>query len=180
MLQEDKEEFFQFLASKHEAFATAWTSTNSEIVRLESPATEKGSLALWEIRSGTQRERKRIVRDNGSVVYEFDRDNSVLEYSPSCLVTHEETPALLQGRLYTFLSDMPAETASLFRTASQWIKRSFEPCPYKLLGGYVGPAAMHWHRDGGLLLPMFKPAKTHAWEDFFRKQGSGPGSENTE
>ena len=64
------------------------------------------------------------------------------EFSPSALVTHEGTPALLQGRLYSFLKDMGVETASLFRAGSQWIKRSFEPCPYKLLGGVESPEGM--------------------------------------
>jgi hypothetical protein len=175
MLQKDKEEFFRFLASRHDVFATAWTSDSSEVTRSKSPAHEKGSLAVWEPRSGALRVRKRIVRDDGSVVYEFDRQISVLEFNPSDLVTHEGVPALLQGRLYSFLNDMEVETVDLFRTASQWIRRSFEPCPYELLGGYIGPAAMRWHRDGGVILPMFNPPATQAWEDFIRSQAGDRG-----
>src|SRR5450755_3272973 len=111
MLQEDKEEFFRFLASQHNVFVTLWTSDNCEVKRIGSPAHEKGDLALWESRSEAQPERKKIERDGGLVVYEFDRQNSVLEFSPSALVTHEGSPALLQGRLYGFLSEMSAETA---------------------------------------------------------------------
>jgi hypothetical protein len=170
MLQDDKEEFFRFLASRHDVFATAWTSDSRAIVQCGSPAHEKSTLALWELCSETQRERKKIVRDDGSVVYEFDRQDSVLEFSPSGLVTHQGSPALLQGRLYSFLSDMGVETAGLFRSGSQWIRRSFEACPYKLLGGYVGPAAMRWHRDGGVILPMFNPPATQAWEEFIKSQ----------
>jgi hypothetical protein len=170
MLQEDKEEFFRFLTPRHDVFATAWTSDSREVIRYGAPAHEKGALALWELRSETQRERKRILRDDDSVVYEFDRQNSVLEFSPSDLVTHEGSPALLQGRLYSFLNEMSVETAGLFKTARQWIKRSFEPCPFTLLGGYIGPAAMRWHRDGGVILPMFNPPATQAWEDFIKSQ----------
>lgn len=170
MLQKDNEEFFQFLISRHDIFAAVWTSDNPEVVRCEAPARELGTIAMWELHPETRRQRKKIVRGDGSVVYEFDRQHSVLEFSPSALVTHESSPALLQGRLYSFLKDMDVETASLFRTGSQWIKRSFVPCPYKLLGGYVGPAAMRWHRDGGVLLPMFNPPATQAWEEFIRSQ----------
>jgi hypothetical protein len=170
MLQEDKEEFFRFLRSKHDVFAAVWTSENPELFRCESPSRETGTLAMWEVHPGTQRQRKKIVRDDGAVVYEFDREQSVLEFSPSALVTREGSPALLQGRLYSFLKDMGDETASLFRTGSQWTKRSFESCPYKLLGGYVGPAAMRWHRDGGVILPMFNPPPTQAWEEFIKSQ----------
>lgn len=174
MLQEDKEAFFRFLTSKHDVFATVWTSDNSEVIQCESPALEMGTLAIWEILPGTRRQRKKIVRDDGSVVYEFDRQDPVLEFSPSALVTHEGSPALLQGRLYSFLKDMRVESTGLFRAGSQWIKRSFEPCPYKLLGGYVGPAAMRWHRDGGVMLPMFNPPATKAWEEFIKSQVRGP------
>jgi hypothetical protein len=170
MLQEDKEEFFRFLASQYNVFATAWASDRLETIRCQSPAREKGTLALWERRSETQRERKKIARDDGSVVYGFDRQDSVLEFSPSDLVIHEGSLALLQGRLYSFLSEMSVETAGLFKTSRQWIKRTFEPCPFTLLGGYIGPAAMRWHRDGGVILPMFNPPATQAWEDFIKSQ----------
>lgn len=170
MLQRDEEEFFRFLASQHDVFATAWTSDSSEVLRSESPAQEKDSLAVWEPHPETFRARKRIVRDDGSVVYEFDRQISVLEFSPSGLIDHEGVPALLQGRLYSFLSEMDAETVGLFRTANKWIRRSFQPCPYELLGGYIGPEAMRWHRDGGVILPMFNPPATQAWEEFIKNQ----------
>jgi len=170
MLQEDKEEFFRFLASRHDVFAAVWTSDSPDVVRCESPARETGTLAMWEQHPGTRYQRTKIMRDDGSVVYGFDRQHSVLEFSPSALVTHEGSPALLQGRLYSFLKDMGVETASLFRAGSQWIKRSFASCPYKLLGGYVGPAAMRWHRDGGVILPMFNPPATEAWEEFIKSQ----------
>ena len=170
MLQEDKEELFRFLALRHNVFATVWTSGSREVIRCESPASELCALALWELHSETQLERKKIVLDNGSIVYEFDRQNSVLEFSPSRLVTHEGSLALLQGRLYSFLSEMSVETAGPFKTAKQRIKRYFQPCPFKLLGGYVGPAATRWYRDGGLLLPMFNPPATPAWEEFIASQ----------
>ena len=170
MLQEDKEEFFRFLTSRRDVFATVWTSDSPEVIRCESPTRETGTLAIWEPHPGTRPQRKKIVRDDGSAVYEFGRQHSVLEFSPSALVTHEGSPALLQGRLYSFLKDMGVETASLFSAGTQWIKRSFEPCPYKLLGGYVGPAAMRWHRDGGVMLPMFNPPATQAWEHFIKSQ----------
>jgi hypothetical protein len=170
MLQEDKDEFFRFLASKHTLFATARTFDSLEVIRCESPASEESALALWELPPENPRSRKKIVRDDGSVVFEFDLHDPLLEFSPSRLVTHEGSPALLQGRLYSFLSEMSVDTAGLFKTARQWIKRSFEPCPYKLLGGYIGPEAMRWHRDGGVILPMFNPPATQAWEDFIKSQ----------
>lgn len=171
MLQDDKEEFFRFLTSRHDVFAATWTSDSPEVIRCESPGCEMGTLVMWELHHpGVQRQRKKIVRDDGTMVYEFDRQQSVLEFNPSALVTHAGSPALLQGRLYSFLKDMGDETASLFRDGSQWIRRSFESCPYKLLGGYVGPAAMRWHRDGGVILPMFNPPATQAWEEFIKSQ----------
>jgi len=65
---------------------------------------------------------------------------------------------------------MDAETSALFRTAKLWINRNFESSPLKMLGGYVGPAAMRWYREGGILLPMFNPPATPAWEEFIANQ----------
>jgi hypothetical protein len=170
MLDEDRREFFRFLSSKHRFVASGWTSDTSAVVHCESPAQENGALALWEPSSRIQRQRKKIVREDGSIVYEFDRQLSVLEFDPSVFVMHGRSPALLQGRLYSFLSEMGIETSSLFRAARQWIKRSFEHCPLELLGGYIGPVAMRWYRDGGILLPMFNPPATPAWEEFITSQ----------
>ena len=170
MLEEDRTEFFRFLSSRHSVVAASWTSSAPAVVLSESPAEEQVSLALWQPRSDVQRERKRVERENGSVAYDFDRRISVLEFDPSVVVMHGETRALLQGRLYSFLNEMDAETSTLFRTATQWIKRTFESSPLKLLGGYVGPAAMRWYRDGGILLPMFNPPATPAWEEFITSQ----------
>jgi hypothetical protein len=169
-LQEDTEAFFRFLEAKRHVVATAWTSDYPEIIRCKSPALEKGALAIWEALPETQPRRKRIARQDGSVVFEVDRENAVLEFSPGALVTRDGLPALIQGRLYSFLKDMGVDTTSLFRAASQWIRRTFEPCPYKLLGGFVGPEAMRWHRDGGVMLPMFNPPATQAWEEFIKSQ----------
>lgn len=68
MLQEDKEEFFRFLTSKHHVFAAVWTSDNPEVVQCESPAREMGTLAIWEPHPGTRRERKKIVRDDAASI----------------------------------------------------------------------------------------------------------------
>jgi hypothetical protein len=162
--------FSDFLSSQHNIVAAKWTSDMPKVVLCEKLAGQHGSLAVWKRRPDFELTRKKVQRNDGSVVYEFDRQNSVLEFSPSVLVTHEGSPALLQGRLYSFLSEMSVETADLFKTAKQWIKRSFEPCPFKLLSGYIGPAAMRWHRDGGVILPMFNPPATQAWEDFIKSQ----------
>jgi hypothetical protein len=170
MLEEDRTEFFRFLSSRHKIVASAWTSDAPAVAHCESPAQEKGALALWEPQSGADRQREKVLRDNGAIVYEFDRQNSILEFNPGKLVVHGGSPVLLQGRLYSFLSEMSVETVGPFRTARQWIKRSFQPCPFKLLGGYVGPAAMRWYRDGGILLPMFNPPATPAWEEFITSQ----------
>jgi len=170
MLEEDRKKFFTFLSSRHKIVASCWTSDTSAVVYCDSPAEEKGALALWEPQSDLDRQRRMIVRNSDSVVYEFDSQNSILEFDPGMSVVHGGSPALLQGRLYSFLSEMSVETAGLFRTARQWIRRSFQPCPFKLLGGYVGPAAMRWYRDGGILLPMFNPPATPAWEEFITSQ----------
>lgn len=170
MLEEDRKEFFNFLSSQHRFIASRWTSDTSAVVHCESPAQENGALAIWEPQSEVDRLREMVLRNDGSIVYEFDRQISVLEFDPGMFVVHGGSQALLQGRLYSFLSEMSIETSSLFRTARRWIKRSFEACPLKLLGGYIGPAAMRWYRDGGILLPMFNPPATSAWEEFITSQ----------
>jgi len=169
-LPDDAEQFFRSLSAKHHVFGTPWTSDNGAVVRSERPALERCSLALWEERLGGKKERKLIKRDDGLIVYEFDRENSVLEYRSSLLTVHGTLPALLQGRLYSFTNEMRPETSGIFQTARQWIRRNFERCPLKLLGGYIGPTAMNWYRDGGILLPMFNPPATAAWEEFIDSQ----------
>jgi hypothetical protein len=171
MLEEDRSEFFNFLSSRYGLVAARWTSSAADVVVCEMPPRERGPLALWEAGPDSQRQRTKVIREDGSVAYDFDRQDSILEFDPGAVVMHGGLPALLQGRLYSFLKETDAGTTRLYRSARQWIKRSFEPCPLKLLGGYVGPVAMRWYREaGGILLPMFNPPSTPAWEEFITNQ----------
>lgn len=95
---------------------------------------------------------------------------ATVDFAPSKIVSHGGVPALMQGRLYCMGSSSDSPAAALILLARKWVRRSFEVCPFKLLGGYVGPSAMSWYRAGGLLLPMFNPPPTSSWEEFFERQ----------
>jgi hypothetical protein len=171
MLEADRIQFFSFLSSRYELGAAHWTGS-AEIVDLSSnPAKEHTLLALWRVDQQIQPSRKRIERNDKSVVYEFDRGDHILEFDPGRIVDREGRVALLQGRLYSFAGKSDPQLDAVFKSADSWLRRTFRRCSLELLGGFVGPAAAEWYeRENGIFLPTFNPPSTAAWEHFIKSQ----------
>lgn len=80
-------------------------------------------------------------------------------------------PALTLGRIYTGWSrDKGSNFVKWFNSLSGWIRRNYLSNPDKFIGGYVGPAALEWFKQGGLLLPMIYPPTTPEWLAVFETQ----------
>lgn len=170
MLQEDTDDLFKQVESRHALDATVWTSPLPVVILEKAPQKADQMLALWPSRGGGARKRSKVIREDGAEVFEFDRNVPILEWMPSKIVEHKSTPALLQGRLYLFATNEDAAIENVFRTATNLVRKSYRPCPVKSFGGYVGPAAMEWFENGGILLPMFNPPHNAHWEQLLNEQ----------
>jgi hypothetical protein len=95
-----------------------------------------------------------------------------LEFSHSALTEWNGHPGLTQGRVY-INTDQPNELlVRWYERVARWIRTHWTRCP-EALAGYVGPNAIRWHSDGGLLLPTFLPPVTPEWTTFFSAQLGG-------
>ena len=99
----------------------------------------------------------------------------VVEFSTSSRVIWDGRPALVQGRLHGFFDGKSPEFEKWYETLVRWIRKNFLKNPTSL-GGYVGPAAYKFYKEGGYLLPNFVPPTTKEWLKEIRKQHPKAGN----
>jgi hypothetical protein len=172
MLDEDRRAFFRFLRSQIDVFASTWTSHDEEIITMKTPELSSETLALWTGNSGFAPNRKSVKGEDQSTAFVFEWDSEAIEYEPSRIVLRGGVAALLQGRLYNMPAKSMGPQPLLLKLAKGWLRRSCESCPFKEFRGYIGPFALKWFQAGGLLLPMFNPPFTPAWEGLLSRQHS--------
>lgn len=127
-------------------------------------------MTLWNTALLGSLERKLVKRPGGSDYYQIDASLPTLEVSPPRLIKWNGRPALLQGRVNGFF-DKPSEGyEQWYDVVARWIRNNFTRNPLKLLDGYIGPQALKWFQDGGILLPMFEPPPTSEWLSFIENQ----------
>jgi hypothetical protein len=132
-------------------------------------------MTLWNNAVLGSLERKLIERPGGTDYYRVDDSLPALEFSPSRLVQWNGRPGLLQGRIYGFFDKPFPGYQEWYAAAVRCIRANFRKSPLKLLGGYIGPEAFKWFRDGGILLPMFEPPLTSEWMSFVENQHAAAG-----
>ncbi len=121
---------------------------------------------LWNRRLLPTLKRKSVGKADGSYYMADVLRLPLLEFS-NCLRTQwEGKPALIQGRLYGIFDpdlNKPPEFEKWYERLVRWIRKNYKKNPSTILGGYVGPAAYEFYRDGGYLLPSFVPPRTDVW-----------------
>ncbi len=163
MLPEDMEMFLEFVRKRDPVVITIKSSDSPEVTPVSDPSIESEVMTLWNKTLLGSLERKLIHRPGGSDYYRIDDSLPTLELSPSRLIEWRGKPALLQGRVYGFFDKPASGYEAWYKVIAQWIRQNFAKSPLKLLGGFVGPAALRWFQGGGILLPMIEPPPTPEW-----------------
>lgn len=169
MLPDDLRMFLEFVQSRGPVTITLRSSDTAEVKPVENQVLESRVMALWNKTLLPNLERKLVARTGGDY-YRIDDSLPTLELSPSLLAKWKNKQALLQGRVYGFFDKPNDEYGKWYDTIARWIRSHFSKSPVKLLGGYVGPYALKWFQEGGVLLPMFEPPLTSEWISFVANQ----------
>jgi len=170
-LPDDLREFLEFATTGASVTITLMDSDRPEVESLADPAVEKRVLTLWNRDLVPILEREVVKRPGARDYYRIPYSLLVLELSPSRLTSWNDTPALLQGRLYGFSFDSPESAyAKWYTRLRRWIESHFSRNPVKGLDGYVGTVALGWFREGGVLLPSWSPPITPEWLSFVDAQ----------
>jgi len=142
--------------------------SDAAIVQESIPCRSKVVLILWKEALGTTLQRNR-VRPEKNPYYRVPSGIG-LELSLSVLTEWDGCPGLIQGRIYTGIAEPKEALVDWFTHISRWIRRHWVRAASP--GSYVGPDALQWHLDGGLLLPSFNPPVTAEWKTFFSRQAA--------
>jgi hypothetical protein len=169
-LREDCRELLSFVSQRDTVTFVVQDDTEPELTVTSSPCAEKTTLVLWKDSLGTELRRTFVPRPVRP--YFRVRTGVGLEFSHSVLTEWNGQAGLTQGRVYVN-TDQPNELlVRWYDRVARWIRTHWTRCPEDL-AGYVGPNAMRWHSEGGLLLPTFLPPVTPEWTTFFSRQLGG-------
>src|SRR5262245_16408695 len=170
-LADDLRAFLEFASARDPVTITLRDSDRSEIESLSNPAAETRVMILSNRALVPALRRELVRRPPGSDYYRIPYSLPVLELSPSLGVSWNEQPALVRGRLYGFsFENAPDAYASWYNALNSWIRSHFAKNPFPQLDGYIGPAALDWFKQGGILLPWPEPPVTPEWQSFVGAQ----------
>jgi hypothetical protein len=171
-LPDDLKAFLEFTCARNPVTVTAMDSTRGEIEALADPVAEIQVMTLWNRRLVPTIRRELVTRQPGADYYRVPYSLPVLELSPSRVLSWNDQPALIRGRVYGFSFENAAvDYAKWYDALSRWIRSHFLKNPIDRLQGYIGPAALAWFAQGGILLPHEVPV-TPQWESFVEAQTS--------
>ena len=177
MLPPDCEAFLRFVQERDPVVVVEKDSDSPEVTPLLSPCQPGHVLSLWNPRLLPSLERKHIKKSTKGPYYRIDAALPVPELFLPRQQEWDGAPALTQGRVYSSFDHPSEELSRWFNAIARWIRQNFTKNPVKPIGGYVGPAALKWHEEGGLLLPMVRPPVTPEWRDLLHVQW--PGNRST-
>jgi hypothetical protein len=163
MLPADVEMLLDFMRKHVSVMITLKSSDSPRAIPVSDPSTELRVMTMWNKTLLNSLERKLIHRPGGSDYYRVDDSLPTLELSPSRLIAWSGKSALLQGRIYGLFDKPASGYEEWYNAIVRWIRHNYQKCPLKLLGGYIGPAALRWFEGGGVLLPMIEPPQTTEW-----------------
>jgi hypothetical protein len=172
MLPEDCAHFLRYVQERDPVIVIPFTSKSRQLQEALSPC-KGGWFCLWNQAISHSIEYQHVPQSKVGPHYRIDDSGPVLEFSPSSLETWNGRSALRQSRIYTgHTADKGSNFVRWFNALSGWIRRNYLSSPDKFIGGYVGPAALEWFKQGGLLLPMIYPPITPEWLAVFETQNN--------
>jgi len=162
MLPDDCRRFVQFLQERDPVIVTNWHSpTTPEPEECVRPWETGGMYCLWN-----QAILPELRREATGAYFNISFSAAVIElsYKSPVVEAWNGQPALLQGRIWTGCGVENKAFQNWYNAAVRWILKNFvRDQALGLDRDSVGPAAYEWFRNGGLLLPYFRPPLTDAW-----------------
>jgi hypothetical protein len=154
--------FVRFLQERDPVIVTRWHSAESaELEEVNNPWEDGSTYCLWN-----QAILPRLRRIATGKYFNIDSSLPVIEFAYPTPVVEPWNghPALIQGRIWASFERQDKEFERWYSATVRWIRKSFVRDP--AVGhdrDSIGPAAYEWFKNGGLLLPGFRPPTTEAW-----------------
>jgi len=172
MLGEDCGEFLEFVHHRDPVIVVERSSKSETIQEAQRPWERGETYCLWNqaVLPTLQRKFVRVEPDTAASYYGIDYSLPVIEFWYPSPVQEEWNgrPALTQGRVWAQFENSGKEFESWYNALVRWIRKNF--VRDTVLGDWVGPAAYQWYKDGGLLLPHFRPPVTKSWLSWVEAQ----------
>ena len=163
ILPQDCQQFLRFVQGRDPVLVVDRDSDSARVAPVAEACTLGTTRCLWNQRLLPSLDRKYIPKSVKGPYYTVDGSLPTLEFTLPLPADWDGQPALTQGRVYGSF-DQPSKGLRIWYEAiASWIRNHFTRNPIAIVGGYIGPAALQWHHDGGLLLPFVRPLVTPQW-----------------
>ena len=165
MLKEDCRNFLEFVHQRDPVIVINKSSKSEGIEEVRDPWERGETYWLWNqaVLPTLQRRFVQVEPDTASY-YGIDNSLPLIEfwYPSPVKEAWNGRPSLTQGRVWAQFDNATKEFESWYNADVRWLRKNFVRNPVPL-GGFVGPAAYQWFKEGGLLLPHFRPPLTSSW-----------------
>ena len=170
MLSEDCQGFLAYVKENAPVVVTERDGHFSKIEPVGNPCSLGQCLCLWNQGLLPLLRRKFVPKSSKGPYYRVDSALPVAEFFLPREADWEGSPSLTQGRIYASFDQPNDGLRKWFDSMGRWIRKNFAKNPLRGLSGYVGPAALKWYQEGGILLPFVRPLPSPYWVSFVRAQ----------
>ena len=144
---------------------------SAEILEVQRPWERGETYCLWNQTVLPRLERRFIkVEPETASYYGIDFSMPVIEfwYPSTVREPWNGREALTQGRVWADFRTSSKRFEQWYSALVRWIRKTF--VRDRVVGDYIGPAAYQWFKEGGLLLPHFRPPVTSSWLSWVEAQ----------
>jgi hypothetical protein len=162
MMSDDRDAFLNAIRDESSTVVIEKDS-NSEVLRplMSAELNPYKTLCLWNRELLPEISREWVPAAD---CYRVDTlRHPILEFVPSIQTTWKRHAALGQGRLFGEFDGsagnglgMAADFQKWYERLERWLRKNYRKSPVQW-GGWVGPEAYEFFKDGGYFLPSVKP-----------------------
>jgi len=178
ILSEDCQEFLTHIQGHAPVVVIERDGKSSKVQPVDNPCRPGQTLCLWNRNLLPILSRKFIPKSTKGAYYRVESSLPVVEFSFPREADWEGSPSLAQGRIYASFEEPNEDLRRWFDSLTRWIRQNFAKNPLSYLGGYVGPAALKWYQEGGILLPFVRPLPSPYWISFVKAQHGEPKAQS--
>jgi hypothetical protein len=171
MLEEDCKRFVEFVRDRDPVIVVSRSSKVSSVEDVQRPWERGETYCLWNREVLPSLERKFIPPEpETSPYYRIDSSLPVIEFWYPSPVPEPWNGrlSLTQGRVWAQFVDSTRQFESWYNAVVRWLRKNF--VRDTVLGDYIGASAYAWFKQGGLLLPHFRPPVTSSWISWVEAQ----------